>query len=131
MLLVNGRNGAYGESMFGFRENHYDEFLSECLAMKLVVSMNGTCCALGYITDESRQGAEMGAIPLSTIPFAWSPDIRAALGICVAAHLHSNRVWDLVPGSQTKAEEAINQCAVLYSTYYHILPQCYARHTRR
>lgn len=38
MLLVNGRNGAYGESMFGFRENHYDELLPECLAMKPVVS---------------------------------------------------------------------------------------------
>lgn len=38
MLLVNGRNGAYGEPMFGFRENRCDEFSPECSAMKLVVS---------------------------------------------------------------------------------------------
>lgn len=56
--------------------------------------------------------------------------LRTALGICVAAHLHrnliSNRVWDFVPGSQTKTEEAINApCSrvhittMLCSTYIH------------
>lgn len=91
----------------------------------------GTRCTLGYDISQANPDEERRrAISLSTIAFAWSPDIRTALGICVAAHLHrnliSNRVWDLVPGSQTKTEEAINApCSrvhittMLCSTYIH------------